>query len=100
VVAIFCFDRTVGATCSTVKHVAEPFAPVLMMVTRLNAAAAASDCWLQLRYELFSCAESINGIRVCPCRRYKRHQIALLPDIMGAAAGTLPTSTSHIPPQT
>jgi len=79
--------------------VAEPFAPVLMMA-HLNAAAAASECWLQLRYELFSCAESINGIRVCPCRRYKRHQIALLPDIMGAAAGKLPTSTSHIPPQT
>jgi len=101
VVAVFGFYRTVGARCTLVKRVEEPFAPVLMMSsTHLGAVAAASECWLQLRPELFSCAESISGSRVCPCRQYKRHQIALLPDVTVAVADTLPTPASDIPLQT
>lgn len=74
-------EKAAGATCGVVKRVAEPFAPALHLpATAIHLDAAAADkCWLQSRRELFSCAESVNAFRVCPCRRYRRHQIALVP---------------------
>jgi len=93
------FCRAAGATCGVVKRVAEPFAPALHLpATAIHLDAAAADkCWLQSRRELFSCAESVNAFRVCPCRRYRRHQIALVPWWRhDAAAGTLFTSVEWL----